>query len=103
MSAPIRVALLGCGNVGAQVVRLLTEQADDLAARVGAPIELAGIAVRRPNRHPEIPAGAAVSRSTDPSLRTRYYLLPGTIWTGCGHNTKSLVAVSVMRVELKPS
>ena len=54
--APVRVALLGCGTVGTQVVRLLTEQADDLTARVGAPIELAGIAVRRPNKHPNIPA-----------------------------------------------
>jgi homoserine dehydrogenase len=53
---PVRVALLGCGTVGSQVVRLLTEQADDLTARVGAPIELAGIAVRRPNKHPGIPA-----------------------------------------------
>ena len=33
-----------------EVVRLLREQADDLAARVGAPLELAGIAVRRPDR-----------------------------------------------------
>jgi homoserine dehydrogenase len=54
--APVRVALLGCGTVGTQVVRLLTEQADDLTARVGAPVELAGIAVRRPNKHPNIPA-----------------------------------------------
>jgi homoserine dehydrogenase len=53
---PIRVALLGCGNVGSQVVRLLHEQADDLAARVGAPIELAGIAVRRPDRHRTVPS-----------------------------------------------
>jgi homoserine dehydrogenase len=52
----IRVALLGCGVVGSQVVRLLREQADELAARVGAPLELAGIAVRRPQRHPEVPA-----------------------------------------------
>ena len=43
----VRVALLGCGVVGSQVARLLTEQADDLAARVGAPVELVGIAVRR--------------------------------------------------------
>ena len=56
MTAPLRVALLGCGVVGTQVVRLLTEQAADLAARVGAPLELAGIAVRRPNRHPDVPA-----------------------------------------------
>jgi homoserine dehydrogenase len=44
----MRVALLGCGSVGAEVVRLLHEQVDDLTARIGVPIELAGIAVRRP-------------------------------------------------------
>jgi homoserine dehydrogenase len=43
----VKVALLGCGVVGSQVARLLTEQAGDLAARVGAPVELVGIAVRR--------------------------------------------------------
>jgi homoserine dehydrogenase len=48
MTAPIRVALLGCGVVGSSVVRLLREQSKDLAHRVGAPVELAGIAVRRP-------------------------------------------------------
>ncbi|MEV0645539.1 homoserine dehydrogenase [Phytomonospora sp. NPDC050363] len=44
------MALLGCGNVGTEVVRLLHEQADDLAARIGEPLELAGIAVRRPDK-----------------------------------------------------
>jgi homoserine dehydrogenase len=43
----LKVALLGCGVVGSEVARLLTEQADDLALRVGARLELAGIAVRR--------------------------------------------------------
>ncbi|MDP9416307.1 MAG: homoserine dehydrogenase, partial [Actinomycetota bacterium] len=47
---PLRVALLGCGNVGTEVARLLQEHAGDLAARVGRPLELAGIAVRRTNR-----------------------------------------------------
>src|SRR3954451_25238954 len=47
---PVRVALLGCGTVGTEVVRLLHEQADDLTARIGAPLELVGIAVRRPGR-----------------------------------------------------
>ena len=51
----VRVALLGCGTVGTEVARLLTEQADELAARAGAPVELAGIAVRRPDKHPELP------------------------------------------------
>jgi homoserine dehydrogenase len=46
----VRVALLGCGTVGAEVVRLLHEQADDLTARVGASVRLVGIAVRRLNR-----------------------------------------------------
>ncbi|GAA3461558.1 MULTISPECIES: homoserine dehydrogenase [Saccharothrix] len=53
---PIRVALLGCGTVGTEVVRLLTDQAADLTARTGAPLELAGIAVRKPNKHREVPA-----------------------------------------------
>lgn len=44
---PLRVAVLGCGVVGSQVVRLLDEQAGDIAARVGRPVELAGVAVRR--------------------------------------------------------
>src|SRR5947208_2201332 len=44
---PVKVALLGAGNVGAQVVRLLHEQAADLTARIGAPLELVGVAVRR--------------------------------------------------------
>jgi homoserine dehydrogenase len=54
MTAPLRVALLGCGVVGSQIVRLLDEQADDLAARIGARLELAGIAVRRPGRHTDV-------------------------------------------------
>lgn len=39
--------MLGCGSVGSQVVRLLQEQTGDLAARIGAPVELVGVAVRR--------------------------------------------------------
>jgi homoserine dehydrogenase len=55
----LKVALLGCGSVGSQVVRLLHEQADDLAARIGAPVELVGVAVRRPDarREVDVPEG----------------------------------------------
>lgn len=42
----LRVALLGGGSVGAQVARLLLEQGDELAARIGARLHLIGIAVR---------------------------------------------------------
>ncbi len=56
---PLNVAVLGCGSVGSQVVRLLTEQAGDLTARVGAPVQLVGIAVRRIDapREVEVPPG----------------------------------------------
>ena len=42
----LKVALLGCGNVGAQVARILIDDAEALAARSGARLELSGIAVR---------------------------------------------------------
>ncbi|MDH6701573.1 homoserine dehydrogenase [Streptomyces sp. MAA16] len=47
---PLKVALLGCGVVGSEVARIMTTHAADLAARIGAPIELAGVAVRRPGK-----------------------------------------------------
>jgi len=46
-SKPIGIAVLGLGNVGSEVVRILTENAEDLEARVGAPLKIRGIAVRR--------------------------------------------------------
>jgi homoserine dehydrogenase len=55
----LKIALLGCGSVGSQVARLLREHADDLALRTGARLELAGIAVRRPQH----PRDAAIDRS----------------------------------------
>jgi homoserine dehydrogenase len=44
----LKVALLGCGTVGSQVARILLEDGEALAARSGARLELAGIAVRNP-------------------------------------------------------
>ncbi|GAA4892536.1 homoserine dehydrogenase [Streptomonospora salina] len=46
----MKVALLGCGVVGAEVVQLVDQQASELAARVGTPLEVGGIAVRRLGR-----------------------------------------------------
>ncbi|MGP3954523.1 homoserine dehydrogenase [Nonomuraea sp. 3N208] len=57
---PLKVALLGCGVVGSQVIRLMHEQADDLAARVGAPLELAGVAVRRLGRKRDVDVDPAL-------------------------------------------
>ncbi|HEY5400768.1 MAG TPA: homoserine dehydrogenase [Trebonia sp.] len=66
----LKVALLGCGNVGSQVARLLREEGDELAARIGARLELAGIAVRR-LAHPR-PGVDPALLTTDPmELATR--------------------------------
>src|SRR3954465_13063814 len=56
MSDSLKVALLGCGTVGGAVLRLLDEQSEDLAARIGRRVEVAGVAVRRPDHHPDVPA-----------------------------------------------
>lgn len=58
---PLKVALLGCGVVGSEVARIMTTHADDLTQRIGAPVELAGVAVRRPSK---------VREGIDPALVT---------------------------------
>jgi hypothetical protein len=52
----LKVALLGCGTVGSAVLRLIDEQADDLTARIGRPVEVAAS-----------PSGA---RTTTPTSRS---------------------------------
>jgi len=60
MATPLKVALLGCGTVGAEVVRLLHTSAADLEHRIGAPLELAGIAERRLGRVRDLPVEDAL-------------------------------------------
>jgi len=45
---PVRIALLGCGTVGGGVVKLLHRNAAIYARKLGAPLELAGVAELRP-------------------------------------------------------
>jgi homoserine dehydrogenase len=49
-SSSVRVGLLGCGNVGGALAELLVSRQDDIAARTGIRLELAGIAVADANR-----------------------------------------------------
>lgn len=46
----ITVALLGAGTVGAEVARLIAENAADLRERIGAPVRLTAVAVRDTSR-----------------------------------------------------
>lgn len=50
LGAPVRVALLGCGTVGAAVARRLQDRGEGYAVRLGRPLELVGIAVRDRSR-----------------------------------------------------
>jgi homoserine dehydrogenase len=42
----VRIGLLGCGTVGAALIRLLTEHGDDIAMRSGCRLEVTRVAVR---------------------------------------------------------
>jgi homoserine dehydrogenase len=46
MGEPVRVGLLGCGNVGSALARLIDEHADLIASRAGVGIEIGRVAVR---------------------------------------------------------
>jgi homoserine dehydrogenase len=46
MSAPLKIAVAGLGTVGAGLVRLVTERADDLSLRAGRAIEITAVSAR---------------------------------------------------------
>jgi homoserine dehydrogenase len=68
---PLKVALLGCGTVGSQVYRLLSEQSADLKARAGAPLQIAGIAVRELDRSRDVPVDRDLLTTDGLELVTR--------------------------------
>jgi homoserine dehydrogenase len=51
----MKVGMLGCGNVGAAVIRLLDEHRDDIARRAGCRLEVAKVAVRDPAKPRDVP------------------------------------------------
>jgi len=63
----VRVGLLGCGNVGAPLVELLTTQADEIAERTGLRLEVARVAVRSASkeRGVALPDGVLTTDATD--------------------------------------
>ena len=80
----IRIGLLGCGTVGAAVVRLLHERADDIAMRAGCRIAVTRVAVRDPARVRDVPLPAeaftadGTSIVDDPEIEVVCELIGGT-------------------------
>ncbi|WP_232679873.1 homoserine dehydrogenase [Nocardioides sp. R-C-SC26] len=68
---PLKVAILGCGVVGSQVVRLLQDQDADIAARVGRRVEVAGVAVRRLDAAREVEVAGDLLTTDAAGLVTR--------------------------------
>jgi homoserine dehydrogenase len=64
---PVRIGLLGCGTVGGGVIQLLSANAQYLAQTVGAPLQVARVLVRDPERErvPELDKGLL---TTDPEV-----------------------------------
>jgi homoserine dehydrogenase len=59
----LRVGLLGCGNVGAAVIRLLSEHGEDIARRAGCTLAVTRVAVRDIDRDRNVPLDAGVFTS----------------------------------------
>ena len=53
--APVRVGVLGCGNVGAALLILINEQHAAVARRTGLALEVGAVAVRDPGRDRNVP------------------------------------------------
>ncbi|HEY6567038.1 MAG TPA: homoserine dehydrogenase [Actinomycetota bacterium] len=56
----IRVGMLGCGTVGSAVMRMLDENADDIAMRAGCRVEVTRVAVRDLDRDRDVPQTGTV-------------------------------------------
>ncbi len=57
---PVRLGILGCGNVGAALVRLIDEQRAVIEQRSGLHLEVARVAVRNLSRERPVPVPAHV-------------------------------------------
>ena len=57
MNTTLNIGLAGLGTVGGGLVRLLSENAEEIRARSGCDFNLKAVAVRNPNRKRDLPEG----------------------------------------------
>ncbi|MEZ5234672.1 MAG: hypothetical protein R2749_18495 [Acidimicrobiales bacterium] len=61
---PVRIGLLGCGNVGAALAALVAQRADAIEALTGLQLRIARVAVRSVSRDRGITFAPACSPTT---------------------------------------
>src|SRR5688572_8802417 len=66
-TSKVRISLLGCGTVGGGVLRLLQENREVLASRVGAEIEVTHVLVRNSGKE-RVPECRPEWITTDPEV-----------------------------------
>jgi homoserine dehydrogenase len=66
----LRVGMLGCGTVGAAVIRLLHEHGDDIALRAGCRLEVTRVAVRDTGRSRDVPIATSAFTTDTGSVVT---------------------------------
>jgi homoserine dehydrogenase len=69
--APVRVAVLGCGNVGSALVDVLVNKPEEIASRAGVRLELVGVAVSDLKRPRTLKLAAGVLTDDAKSLVER--------------------------------
>ena len=83
-ASPVRVGVLGCSNVGAALVQLITDQAEQIERRTGVRLELAKVAVRdlTKERSVKLPADLLTDDTpsvvNDPSIDVIVEVMGGT-------------------------
>jgi homoserine dehydrogenase len=70
MGDVVRIGLLGCGNVGGAVIRMLAENGEEIARRAGASIEVTRVAVRDLLKHRDV-SGSEGLFTDDPGAVVR--------------------------------
>ena len=81
---PLGVGLIGCGNVGGGVAKLLLEHPERMAARAGRPLELRRIVVRDPAKPRAVPLPPGILTTNlrdilnDPQIHIAVEVVGGT-------------------------
>jgi homoserine dehydrogenase len=83
---PLNIALIGCGNVGGGVAKLLLEQPERLAARAGRPLVLRRVVVCDPNKTRAVRLSRELLTTDlqqvvrDPTIQVAVELVGGVDW-----------------------